>query len=151
MTEVRDKEAGLSVPSGFSSAITATLRQHNYKHLPCSQSFTRLVLMDISHTGDSVLLPPRHLTLLYLGLPRQQGKAVLLMTICFPSPTPPCSKYWYKTRAYEHTDLCTHTPKKLKDMASHSPLEKDDTSAHSYLSTHINILYTHTEVTENTL
>lgn len=122
-TEVRDKKTGLCVLACFFSRsyyIAVTLRQHNYKHLPCSQSFTRPALMDVSHTGDSALLSPRHLTPLYLGLPCQREQGVMLVAVGL-------------NVSYKGTR--TDTDRQVqRDVASHSPEENDDTSVLPNLS-----------------
>lgn len=71
---------------------------------------------------------------------------------------------WDKTHTHlaskGHFTTLTHTRTHSeyhitqRDMASHSPKDNDDTSVHSNPSTqgtHINTLYTQTEITENTL
>lgn len=91
--------------------ITVTLRQHNYKRLPCWQSFTWPPLMDVSHTGDSVLLSPRHLTSLYLRLPWRRGRALMLMTVGSSCP-PECCQDGIKHTHWVfkgHTNTLTHT------------------------------------------
>ena len=62
-------------------------------------------------------------------------------------------------RAHEHSNTHRHTHDSehqitQRDVPSHSPGDNDDTSVHFNPSTqgaHINTLYTHAEVTENTL
>lgn len=113
--------------------------------------------MDVSHTGDNVLLSPRHLTSLYLRLPWRRGWAVMLMTVGSSCPPECCQDGIKHTHTHTECPKGTHDREHQitqRDMASHSPKDNDDTSVHSNLSiqgAHINTLYSHTEVTENTL
>lgn len=150
------------MPACFLRAITL---QGNYvnaiTHLPCSQGCAGLMLMDVSHRGDRALLSPCHLTPLDLRLPRWGGRAVMLMTVGSSCPPECCQDGITQTHTHGHTHTLiiqrtpnrtdTHMQITQRDMASHSPKDNDDTSVHSNVGTHINTLFTHTEITENTL
>lgn len=147
VTEVRDKRKALSVPAWFlkGSSITVALRQRNYKHLPCRQSFTRHALMDVSHTGDNMLLSPRHLSPFYLGLSWQPQRAVMLMTVGSACPRGLSGRNKTNAQWGSTEQLAPNNPNR------HDLAWSKWKRWHIRTFQHINALYSHTEVTENTL
>lgn len=118
--------------------ITVLLRQHNYKHLPCTQSLTQAALMDVIHTGDSMSLSLHHLTTLYLRLLWQRERTVMLMTV------------GTQTRGKWPKDTCMHTYGgrfTQRDMSSLIPPPKKDDTCDTFQPHSIKCAYIHCTVT----